>query len=190
MAKTRKAIPKAVSEAVLKEFNHKCAVCGKERPQIHHIDEDPSNNDPLNLIPLSPNCHLIDQHNPTVPIASKRLQLFRQFKDPVILKPQFHPLFLRMSFLWSLTSESNAEETKKNANELTGFVSALEMGSYYSKSIQELFAFHFAQTINRHSAHDFIVKQARRDRQYIQHVISVTDQVISRCVELLRYQKW
>jgi 5-methylcytosine-specific restriction endonuclease McrA len=79
MPKDRPAIPKAVRESVLSEFNHRCAVCGEDKPQVHHIDEDPSNNDPMNLIPLCPNCHLIDQHNPTVPINARRLRLFRRY---------------------------------------------------------------------------------------------------------------
>src|SRR6266852_5884563 len=92
-SKTRKAVPKATRSQVLAEFNHRCAVCGTDRPQIHHIDENPSNNDPMNLIPLCPNCHLTDQHNPTQPIDPAKLSLFRQYKDPMILTPQFHPLF-------------------------------------------------------------------------------------------------
>ena len=62
--KTRTDIPKTVREAVLKEFNHRCAVCGGDRPHLDHIDEDPSNNDPFNLLPLCPNCHIRDRHNP------------------------------------------------------------------------------------------------------------------------------
>ena len=36
----------------------RCAICGFDRiVAIHHIDEDHSNNDPINLIPLCPNHH-------------------------------------------------------------------------------------------------------------------------------------
>jgi len=65
MPKKRLSIPKAISEQVLKEYRHKCAVCGRHDPQLHHIDEDPSNNDPANLMPLCPNCHIQDIHAPT-----------------------------------------------------------------------------------------------------------------------------
>jgi predicted restriction endonuclease len=78
MTKARLSIPRVTKSLVLKEFNYKCAICGKERPQVHHIDENPSNNDLLNLIPLCPNCHLIDQHNPTIPVDIEKLKLFRQ----------------------------------------------------------------------------------------------------------------
>ncbi len=87
----RKQIPKPIREAVLDEYNHRCAVCGGDRPQIHHIDEDHDNNDPMNLIPLCPNNHLNDQHNPTRKIPIPILSLFRKYKDPAILKPQFKP---------------------------------------------------------------------------------------------------
>ena len=50
MAKQRVNPSKAVRDSLLDEFNHRCAVCGVDRPQVHHIDENPSNNDPLNLI--------------------------------------------------------------------------------------------------------------------------------------------
>ena len=48
-------------------FNHHCARCGRDslRPrnsreqlQVHHIDENPGNNDIENLIPLCAVCHL------------------------------------------------------------------------------------------------------------------------------------
>jgi predicted restriction endonuclease len=61
MAKARPAIPRATRDALLSKLNHRCAVCGKDRPQAHPIDEDPSNNDPITLLPLCTNCHLIDQ---------------------------------------------------------------------------------------------------------------------------------
>ncbi len=69
MSKQRVSIPKAVRDKILAEFNHRCAVCGADRPHIDHIDEDPSNNEPMNLLPLCPNCHLTDKHNPTSKIA-------------------------------------------------------------------------------------------------------------------------
>ncbi len=44
-----------------KEYEHKCAVCGwceDERVlEVHHIDEDRTNNDVINLIILCPICH-------------------------------------------------------------------------------------------------------------------------------------
>ena len=72
----RKAVPRATRDEVLREFNHACAICGTANPQIHHIDGDHSNNDPLDLLPLCPNCHLGDQHNPTRPLEPGRVLCF------------------------------------------------------------------------------------------------------------------
>src|SRR5258708_3400137 len=101
--KKKRSKPGATGEAVLKEFNYRCAVCGEDRPHLHHIDEDPSNQDSLNLLPLCPNCHLTDQHNPTARRDPRLLRLFRVHKDPTILSPQFFPLFERLLFLDDLT---------------------------------------------------------------------------------------
>ncbi len=57
--KTRISIPKQiVADIVVKSFNY-CNLCYKHTDdwQIHHIDEDPSNNDPDNLVFLCLNCH-------------------------------------------------------------------------------------------------------------------------------------
>lgn len=138
MAKDRPAIPRATRDTLLSEFNHRCAVCGKERPQVHHIDEDPSNNDPLNLIPLCPNCHLIDPHNPTVPIDPAKLCLFRRYKDPVILGPQFDPLFQRLRFLDGERDDESADGLQTKGEELTAFVKVLQMGEFYSGQMSKL----------------------------------------------------
>ena len=47
----RRAISASVQNAVLKEFNDRCALCGEDRPQVHHIDENSANTDSLNLLP-------------------------------------------------------------------------------------------------------------------------------------------
>ncbi len=45
----------------LTEYPHKCAICGWDEDvdilQVHHIDEDRTNNDINNLIILCPTCH-------------------------------------------------------------------------------------------------------------------------------------
>jgi integrase len=135
--KNRVAIPKSIREQVLSEFRHRCAICGADRPHLHHIDENPDNNDLLNIIPLCPNCHLTDQHNPTAPIHPGRLTLFRRYKDPVILSPQFEPLFQRLLFLDAI-SDQQTKELKQAAQELVDFVSSLEMGTFYGKRLDEL----------------------------------------------------
>ncbi len=138
MAKKRVVIPPKIRDAVLGEFNHRCAICGTDKPHLHHIDEDPSNNDPLNLLPLCPNCHLIDQHNPTARLDPVKLSLFRTYKNPTILTPEFEPLFRRLRFLDRIEDTSEIKKLESQVGELCGFVRALEMGAFYGKQIEKL----------------------------------------------------
>ena len=59
MAKKRVPIPKAVAAKVLFASDRTCCVCrvGGKRIQIHHIDDDPSNNVTSNLSVLCFECH-------------------------------------------------------------------------------------------------------------------------------------
>lgn len=124
---------------VLNEFNHLCAMCGHPRPQIHHIDGDCSNNSEENLLPLCPNHHLLDAHSPTKPIQSEKLRLFREYKDPAILCPQFHPIFLRALFLISEgASYAQVSELKVKTKDLLNFIEHLSMGSYYFNRLKDL----------------------------------------------------
>jgi hypothetical protein len=52
MNRTRTPIPPKVASALLLANRHACCVCQKIQVQIHHIDEDPSNNEPENLAVL------------------------------------------------------------------------------------------------------------------------------------------
>jgi len=45
----RECIPKKIKEKVLDEYDHRCAVCAGDRPHLHHIDEDATNNVAENL---------------------------------------------------------------------------------------------------------------------------------------------
>jgi hypothetical protein len=59
MVKTRTPIADDVAANLLSRSDRTCCVC-RERgkpTQIHHIDEDPSNNDPNNLAVLCLHCH-------------------------------------------------------------------------------------------------------------------------------------
>lgn len=45
-------------ELCFRHHEKKCVVCGEEKVvSVHHIDEDHSNNDPKNLVPLCPTHH-------------------------------------------------------------------------------------------------------------------------------------
>jgi NAD-dependent SIR2 family protein deacetylase len=137
MPKKRISIPKAVSETVLKEYRHKCAMCGRHTPQLHHIDEDTTNNTEQNLIPLCPNCHLQDAHDPTRPPDPAKLRLFRKYKDPLILDPRFHPIFIRAQFLYGEALRNREHRFRNRANELLDFVAELSMGTFYRKKNSE-----------------------------------------------------
>jgi hypothetical protein len=59
MAKARMPIPSETAASVLFRSDRTCCICrerGKPN-QIHHIDEDPANNDPANLALLCLHCH-------------------------------------------------------------------------------------------------------------------------------------
>lgn len=139
MSQKRPAIPKEVRDEVMNEYNHLCSICGEKCPQLHHIDENRDNNDPLNLLPLCPSHHLTDQHNPTSKIEIGILQLFRRYKDPTILGPQFEPLYRRLTFVEALARDENGleepEVLRDNMRRLLSFVSKLSMGSYYIEEI-------------------------------------------------------
>lgn len=55
--KKRVKIPYKDSDELLVLCKHLCCICEKPLVQIHHIDGNPSNNDPNNLIPLCGTCH-------------------------------------------------------------------------------------------------------------------------------------
>lgn len=191
MTKTRVGIPRAVRENVLREFSHRCAVCGATEPQIDHIDENPANNDPLNLLPLCPNCHLRDKHNPTAQHSPDKLMLFRKYKDPAILDPRFHPLFERAQFLSIHEIKSSLEEFSARIGELLQFVCALQMGEFYERQLHALFG---------EPPPAFLLYMAGRakgqaevDRQvgeYVSRCRNSRSEVMRLLVELLRYQDW
>lgn len=190
----RASVPSKTREALFAEYNHRCAIYGSDSPHIHHIDENHSNNDPQNLLPLCPNCHLRDQHNPTRKIEIPKLQLFREYKDPAILKPQFHPLFVRMSFLDSLQpGNDSVQDVEHHAIELIELVQAFEMGSFYGKRLTELIgppARAFMKTLG--SGPDLRYEQQRReaDRRYREKLLGNRVAAQALLIEQLRYQPW
>lgn len=191
---TREIIPKKTKDALLVEFSHRCAICGGDHPHIHHIDEDPSNNDLSNLLPLCPNCHLRDQHNPTRKFDVPKLKLFRRHKDPAVLKPQFHPIYARQQFLESV--EPGCEPTKAleaKAKELSEFVEVLEMGSFYAKRLIELIGplrRGFIQHLDEGHDYEYERQMREANREYRDKLIANQEAVRNLLVEQLRYQNW
>lgn len=60
MAKARKSIPQKTKSLLQQEINSQCPICDDQNVdhfEIHHIDENPENNSPDNLLMLCPICH-------------------------------------------------------------------------------------------------------------------------------------
>lgn len=190
----RESVPKRVKEKVLDEFDHRCAVCASDRPHLHHIDEDATHNVVHNLIPLCPNCHLRDQHNPTRKIDIPKLQLFRKHKDPAILKPQFHPLYTRQLYLDDIElNETSTSELEAQSKELIEFVASFEMGNFYSKRLADLIgplnrAFFVSLGGGPDPAYEKQRNSANLD--YRKKLIDNRGSAKFILIELLRYQSW
>jgi len=187
MVTKRQTTPKSIRDAVLREYSHMCAICSKERPQVHHIDEDPNNNEPLNLLPLCANHHLSDQHNPTVKVDPRRLSLFRRYKDPQILSPQFSPIFNRIVFLLLPRPSMSYDELLAKAVDLARFVGSMSMGTYYEKAVSELLDWSFPAAYNLNAIDTYFEK---RDAAFRLKVEDNSDRVVHLVVEQLRYQSW
>lgn len=185
---TRMAISKATRDSVMAEFRSRCAICGEDRPQIHHIDMNNENNDPNNLIPLCPNCHLTDQHDPTATADRGILALFRMYKDPVMLGPQFKPLFKRMRYLKDYL-EMSAQQIANAQSDLIEFVKTLKMGEYYAKKIKDHINLSFASLVSlEETADEARRREENRKEYYIKSMESGADRVAELLVELVRYQ--
>jgi hypothetical protein len=191
--KTRGRIPKATAEAVLKEFNHRCALCGADRPHLHHIDENPANNDRMNLIPLCPNDHLGGQHDATNRIPQAKLAFFRRYKHRNIMKPQFNPIFARMAFLNEIAEASNHVLATK-ANELTDFVQNFEKGPFYAPKLQELLKpplgpiAAFPMGLDEELRYE--TRRREDDKRYREQLQQSRESVEQLIVEMLEFQVW
>lgn len=82
MAKKKKRvkIPYKDSDELLVLCKHLCCICEKPLVKIHHIDGDPSNNDPNNLIPLCGTHHdLVEARVGSARYYTKRqLEIYRE----------------------------------------------------------------------------------------------------------------
>ena len=192
MKKKRKAIPKKIEEKVLKEYRHKCAICADDGPQLHHIDENPENNDTYNIIPLCPNCHLRDQHDPTAGIDTGRIKLFRIYKDPAILSPQFYPLYRRFIFIYDIGTKKDYKYIYREASDLIEFVEVLNMGSYYSRKIYELCSSHLMEMLERLKEPSVVLygQMDTEASEFIGKIKSNIKTIESILIELIRYQNW
>ncbi|MCX5801289.1 MAG: HNH endonuclease signature motif containing protein [Candidatus Eisenbacteria bacterium] len=194
MPKKRNQIPATVRKAVLKEFNHRCAVCGADRPHLHHIDQDRSNNDPRNLVPLCPNCHLSDQHDASNAIPRAKLRLFRHYKHRHILKPQFNPVFRRLAFLSSIDDAADVRTLQENVRELVALARSLAMGEFYADSLGKLLdrpKHPWIAVIGDPESEARWAAQSREDdRQYREQLRRAGPAAEALVIEMLEYQVW
>ena len=189
----RKAIPDSIKNKVLDEYNHRCAMCGCDRPHLHHIDEDATNNDPENLLPLCPNCHLIDQHNPTKKMDIEKLKLFRAYKDPAILNPQFEPIYRRFRYLLYVdNNEDNIDILAKSSHELIDLISSFTMGDFYGKQLSDLIKPEGRVRVcfSDGPTWDEIEMDKKYNNRYRNMLIKNRNNAIALIIEQLRYQPW
>ena len=194
MPKEKPESQEAIRSSVLEEYNRRCSVCGRDRPQLHHIDENNKNNTKYNLLPLCPNHHLSDQHNPTQKINIAKLKLFRRYKDPLILYPQFDPLFNRMNFILDLIESDMTEDgswrnynnMQDSFNDFVEFLRYLNLGQYYSTTISSHLNAAMRHFLNAASPdYSYDGWQAEHDL-----AIKRLTQVVSLTIEQLRFQDW
>jgi len=129
----RTEIPRKIRVAVLKEYHHKCAICEASQPdpELHHIDEDPSNHDSLNILPLCPNCHRSK-------LNSRILLVFRKYKSREILSVQFEQLYKKVAIIIDLSDCDYYPACYELGTDLVTFVRTLKHGKYYAAKIDGL----------------------------------------------------
>jgi hypothetical protein len=189
MAKRRVRPPAAVWERVLREFRRRCALCGGEPVEAHHIDEDPGHNEPLNLIPLCPTCHSL-QHEAGRAIGSEKLHLFRCRKLRAILDPRFHPLFLRLRLLEAVEPGSDTAAIAAGVAELVGLMRGLRQGQLYADLVDELLRQPTYLDFSGLGEPGWRLCWSGQDEPYDEQVRRVRGRVLELVLELLAYQEW
>jgi hypothetical protein len=194
MTKQRISVPPKIREQILKEYKHRCSRCGEDSPEIHHIDENPSNNDLFNLIPLCPNCHRIWLVNPINKIESDRLKFFRIYKHPLILASQFYPLFQRLKFLENV-EDTDTQNLKAFVRELVYFLQEHEKGKFYAGKILNLLS--YPQYVASYDSYygqeppQWYIDGINNERpQYLAKLKEAKEKVYELIVEMLSYQQW
>ncbi len=145
----------------------------------------------MNLLPLCCNCHLRDQHNPARKIDIPKLQLFRKYKTPAILKPQFHPIYTRQLFLETIeVNEECVREIESQAKELIQFIKLLEMGEFYSNKLNELIG-----PLNRALVSNMFDSKPNpqvgiNNQDYRKKLIEKREPARTLLIEQLRFQDW
>ena len=188
--KRRTEIPKTTRAKVLREFSHLCAACARRDPELHHIDGDHNNHDPLNLIPLCSNDHRTEAHNPTQPIKPGIYTLLRIYHDPTVLDPRFQPLFHRIESLRNDLKNKDYDAISQSLETLCRFVGALEMGAFFSQEIARTpdFVFETDEEFVTDIAQHF--KAGTPTMNFALQPDARINRIECLIMEALRYQNW
>ncbi len=75
----RPKIPKEIEDELLVNCVHTCTICRRAKGTVHHIDENPSNNEKDNLTVLCPNCQSDVHSNPKLikRITQSQVKIYR-----------------------------------------------------------------------------------------------------------------
>lgn len=161
-------------------------------PQLHHIDENPSNSVAENLLPLCPNCHLQDLHDPTGAPDPLKIKLFRRTKDPFVLDSRFDPIWKRIRFLTPGRDETD-EAWGYSVTLLLRFIESFNMGAYYRDRIYTILdaPFDHFQFYRKRDGLPCNMDDFPSEGDYDFAVQSYRAQAVEDlCVEMLRYQGW
>ncbi|MDY7033511.1 MAG: hypothetical protein SVY10_16585, partial [Thermodesulfobacteriota bacterium] len=145
------------------------------------------NNDPLNLLPLCVNHHLADIHNPTKKTDPLKLGLFRKYKDPQILSPQFEPVFQRLRFLLVSFEKEDQHVLCGLCVELAKFIEGFTMGDYYCSRLLKLLKWPQPRPHTKEEEETALSENAVK---YIKQLQNNKNRVFELCIEMLRYQSW
>ena len=121
--------------------------------------------------------------------TARKCVFFRRCKDPFILDPRFHPIWVRLKFL----REPDASGWKYCCEDLKAFVKAFQMGEYYSKRIGSVLQFTFEHLVAhlRNHGQDVTKAQIQYDpKRHGEHDEFRASEIERLCVEMLRYQDW
>lgn len=192
MAKKRRTLTNGVRDSILAEFKHLCAMCGNHSPQVHHIDGEPTNNNPSNLLPLCPNCHLLDIHDPTAKPDPGRIALFRKSKDPFVLDSRFLPIWKRIKACQSSIEFRMLSSSWSEFDDLTNFVTHFNMGEYYAEQLKNARKESIRKSVYKvHPKGGKIPDDFWSSQLYVETSCKVCiEDIESFCVEMLRYQGW
>lgn len=135
--KKRTAVRKDMRDKVLVEFNHRCVCCDAPYYNIHHIDEDPSNNAEDNLIILCPNCHQGRVHGNSIMITPEQLKMYKRMKSKSVFKPIYSAIKSRIKFIETDEYERlTYDEITTKLDDLIKFIGTLNQGVYYEQELK------------------------------------------------------